>query len=852
MGGEEKRPSPRRWIVLAALLLAVVAFVLPPLVNISRYQHRIADAIGRSIGRPVHISSVKLRLLPLPGFEFSDFSVEEDPHFGSEPILHSASVVAYLRLLSLWRGRLEVSRIHFDDASLNLVRDSNGAWNLGSILVQAAHIPNAPTGQRYAGSAPRFPYIEAENARINFKQGNEKKPLSFLNSDLSISLAPGDDWELHFRAQPVRTDLDLDLADTGTLRIDGTLHRAALLGEMPLNLKVEWSGVPLGQLSLLTLGRDIGWRGGLEVEAQVSGTAEVAQINAGLKVAGLHRSEFSAARPMDVATSCQALFRKKSRSLEDISCTSPVGDGALLLTGSIQDGRTVPLANLTLGIHRVPAAAVLTGLQEVRSSLGAGVQATGTVNGDFHYISQSGRQPLISGEAALASLSLTPPDSGKPFLLAPVRVRCDAPEAGNSGPPALLLQPVRLAMGASVPVTVDGRFTAAGFDLHLSGTTSLARLQAFNKSFGLPGVHSTRPPAVGATSVALGGAGTAALDLELRGKWLLPVPDSDNPIASSTAEGSMVIRNAELTTSYLSQPLRIVSAQAILSPTQIAWTNASVAYGKLEAQGTLEYPTVCAGSTSCAGRFSLTTGALDLGALQSTLLGSSEGGELLRQILDRIDRHPVKWPDLSGTVQIGELSTGKLVIRDAIGAIDVSGNLIKIRSLSGHLANGTMHLAGVVDASGDQPDYRLDVQVTNAAPSVLAGIFEERWGSGVANFSTQLRMSGFDAHELARSATGTLHWNWTKGGLAAEAPLPVAAQPFVHFDQWSADAAIADSTITITHSLLARGKEAIPLSGTISFGREIDLKGGSAADAVAITGTLEHPEVKAVAEEVAN
>jgi hypothetical protein len=851
MGGEEKRPSPRRWIVLAALLLAVVAFVLPPLVNISRYQHRIADAIGRSIGRPVHISSVKLRLLPLPGFELSGFSVEEDPHFGSEPILHSASVVAYLRLLSLWRGRLEVSRIHFDDASLNLVRDPNGAWNLGSILVQAAHIPNAPTGQRYAGRAPRFPYIEAENARINFKQGTEKKPLSFLNSDLSISLAPGDDWEVHFRAQPVRTDLDLDLADTGTLRIDGTLHRAALLGQMPLNLKVEWNGVPLGQLSRLTLGRDIGWRGGLEVEAQVSGTAEVAQINAGLKVAGLHRSEFSPARPMDVATSCQALFRKKSRSLEGISCTSPVGDGALLLTGSIQDGRTVPQANLTLGIHRVPAAAVLTGLQEVRGNLGAGVQATGTLNGDFHYLSQSGRQPLISGEVALASLSLTPPDASKPFLLAPVRVRCDSPEAGNAGPPALLLQPVKLAMGATVPVTVDGRFTPAGFDLHLSGTTSLARLQAFNKSFGLLGVHST-PPSVGATSVALGGAGSAALDLDVRGKWLLPVPDSDNPIASSTAEGSMVIRNAELTTSYLSHPLRIVSAQGILSPTQIAWTNASISYGKLEAQGTLEYPTVCTGSTPCVGRFSLITPALDLGALQSTLLGSSEGGELLRQILDRIDRHPVKWPDLSGTVQIGELSTGKLVVRDAIGAIDVSGNLIKIRSLNGHLANGTIHLAGVVDDSGDQPDYRLDVQVTNAAPSALAGIFEERWGSGVANFSTQLRMSGFDAQELARSATGTLHWNWTKGGLAAETPLPVAAQPFVHFDQWSADAAIADSTITITHSLLARGKEAIPLSGTISFGREIDLKGGSAAEAVAITGTLEHPEVKSVTEEVEN
>jgi hypothetical protein len=67
-------------------------------------------------------------------------------------------------------------------------------------------------------------------------------------------------------------------------------------------------------------------------------------------------------------------------------------------------------------MNRVPASAVLAGLQEVRSGLGAGVQATGALNGNFHYTSQGGRQPLIAGEMALDSLSLTPPDGGKPFL----------------------------------------------------------------------------------------------------------------------------------------------------------------------------------------------------------------------------------------------------------------------------------------------------------------------------------------------------------------------------------------------------------------------------------------------------
>jgi hypothetical protein len=842
MAGEAQRTSPRRWILPAAIILPLVAFVLPPLVNISRYQHRIADNISRSIGRQVHISSVKLHLLPLPGFEFSDFSVQEDPQFGSEPILRSSSVTADLRLSSLWRGKLEVSRIHFDDASLNLVRDHDGLWNFASVLVQVAQLPNAPTGQRHAGSAPRFPYIEAENTRINFKIGNEKKPFSFLNSDLSVSLAAGDDWELHFRAQPVRTDLDLYLADTGVLRIDGTLHRAAMLGQMPVKLNVEWSGVPLGQLSRLTLGQDIGWRGGLNVQAVVGGTAELAQITTQLKVAGLHRAEFTPAHPLDVATTCRASFHKESKSLEEIACASPIGDGALRLTGSVQEVQTSPQAQLTLEIDHVPAAAALAALQEVRSGLGSGVQATGALDGHFQYNSQRGRQPAISGEMALDSLSLTPPDAAKPFVLAPVRVRCESPE---NGPPAFLLQPVRLAMGAPAPITVDGRFTPAEFDLHVSGGTSLARLQPFGKSFGWLGAHAP-------STVALGGAGTAAVDLNLRGKWLLPVPDTDHPVASVTAEGSIAVKNGELTTSYLSQPLKIQSAQAIVSPTQITWTNASVTYGPLEAQGTLEYPALCVSSTPCEGHFSVVFPALDLGALQSALLGSSQGGEFLRQLLDRIDRRSVQWPALSGTFKAGTLSLGKLVVHDAVGSLAISGNSIQIRSLNGRLANGTMHLAGAVDGAGDQPVYLVDVQVTNAQPSAFAGLFEEKWGSGVANFSTQLRMTGFDAQELRHSVTGTLHWDWARGGLAADDPLPIDAQPVVHFDQWTADAAIADSTIKITHSLLARGQEAIPLSGTISFDRELDMKGGSAAHGFTITGTLDHPEVKAAAEEAEN
>ena len=85
-------------------------------------------------------------------------------------------------------------------------------------------------------------------------------------------------------------------------------------------------------------------------------------------------------------------------------------------------------------------------------------------------------------------------------------------------------------------------------------------------------------------------------------------------------------------------------------------------------------------------------------------------------------------------------------------------------------------------------------------------------------------------------------------GLAArwrtENPLPAAAQPLLHFDDWSGDAAIEDSAIKIKQSLLARGREVIPLSGTISFDRKLALKSEPELSGFSITGTLEHPAVK--------
>ena len=101
----------------------------------------------------MRLSSVEVRLLPWPGFELSDLSVAEDPAYGAEPVLHANKVTASIRLLALWRGRLEIGKISVDEASLNLVRAAPGRWNLDSLFRTAAAQAGPAAGA--AGNAPR-------------------------------------------------------------------------------------------------------------------------------------------------------------------------------------------------------------------------------------------------------------------------------------------------------------------------------------------------------------------------------------------------------------------------------------------------------------------------------------------------------------------------------------------------------------------------------------------------------------------------------------------------------------------------------------------------------------------------
>jgi AsmA family len=481
------------YLSLAALVILLLV-LLPPLISVSRYQKRIATSISDSLGRPVHLDKVSLNLLPLPGFTIEKFVVDEDPAFGSEPIIRADSVRATLRISSLWRRRVEFSTISFTDPSVNLVHTAAGKWNLESILLHAAHVDAAPTAQKKAGPAPRFPYIEATGARLNLKLDHEKTPISLTDADFALWLPDPQQWHLRLQAHPARTDTDV--SDTGTIQLEGTLSRAASLDQVPISLRGEWRNVPLGAASRVLFGRDAGLRGEMTLSANAQGTVSNSALQTHLQLTGARRADFVPLQPLDVDLQCLGTATSDFHSFQDIHCSWPPAGSSdpptLAISGSLPDIRDPRTAAIEIETPGLPAATLIDWLHIASSRVPADIAAAGTLTGSLSYRSGPANAIPLQGEMRITNARLINPRAGATTSLVTgdVILQSMAPAAPDShhklhrvapptpSPSGFQLAPASLALGGKDPATLDGHFDAAGYTLHLTGMASTARLQA--------------------------------------------------------------------------------------------------------------------------------------------------------------------------------------------------------------------------------------------------------------------------------------------------------------------------------------------------------------------------------------
>jgi len=467
-------------LVLVLLLLAIT----PPLLNVGRYQRRIVQSMSESLGRPVHLDNVTLHLLPMPGFTLENFVVSEDPAFGNEPTIRANEVVATLRVSSLWQRRVEFSEVTFKEPSVNLVRSADGRWNLEGVLLHASHVDTAPTAQQKAGTTPRFPYIEATGGRINLKLGQQKMPFSLTDADFALWLPSPQLWRVRLEGKPTRTDSNI--GDPGTVRLEGSLQRAAKMQDVPVDLHASWYGAPLGEASKLVSGDDRGWRGTLHADLSLQGPLASATLKTKTTFVDLRRADFVPAHSLDESVSCTASADLPAVQLTNLACTMPIENAEPLSIAVPQLDLTAPQAAVaTLQAQKLPLEWVFGWMRLFSARIPAEPGVQGTVDADLIHPAQA---PLSDWNGTV-DLTMPVPARHPNGEVATAR--------GTTGPSTqefeatlsstgdlwnATLKPTPLRLGPGAELMLGGQASHTGYNFTLTGLASPTQLASIARA----------------------------------------------------------------------------------------------------------------------------------------------------------------------------------------------------------------------------------------------------------------------------------------------------------------------------------------------------------------------------------
>lgn len=822
-------------------MLLLAGLLVPPWISFSRYQGKIAQLISASLGRPVRISSVQLRLLPRPGFLLGDLTVAEEPAYGAEPVLHADSVTADIRLLSLWRGRLAIGQISVDDASLNLVRSSSGRWNIEELFRSAAQSHGAvlTTGRP-------LPYLEASESRINIKDGLEKLPYSLVNADIELWQDQPGQWHIRLSGQPARTDVSLDLADTGILQIEGSLRQASQLRKMPVHLEMEWRDAQLGQLSRLVIGSDPGWRGDLRGNLKLDGTAESAKVQMRLRANGVHRAEFAPAAPLDFDANCSFVYLHSARSVDKLACNSPLGDGQVHLTGSIH---TMESKHLQIQLQRIPVQAGLDLLRTLRSGIDNSLQAAGSVSGELTYSSviapgstaqsvvvqhpsaqQHARErkgkdlnkaslaPVLTGSLTADGFKLTGNSLEQPIEVKRMVLEADSTSPGR----VFLTASIALPAGGETPLNLGAKLSWNGYSLTMHGPAAFARLRQFAQ-------------VVGADQFAIidNVAGEPAiLDLDATGPWLPPEesssellsgPDGSNAsILEGALEnqrtdqllGTITLHNANWKTSQLASPVELAQAVVHFSPDGWLVSPLQFVYGPLKGSGNLEIKSRCDDTQACAPSLNIQFDTLNAATVQEALLGARKEGSVLGDLLARwtsVRANP--WPLLDLTVQANALALGPIQLQKARAELHVEHASADVTGLDAGLFGGQLHASGTI-TQGDKPKYSIEGTLDGASAAAICQFLGLHCAGGPFSAQGSVETSGFSGADLASAAKGTIHYEWRRGTVS-KSGTPQVPAALTRFTQWSGDADISQGSVVLGENEVMQGKELMSVAASI-------------------------------------
>lgn len=824
--------------VFAGIVLVLALFLARP--GAQRLRTRIVRSISLALGRPVDVGSVTLRLLPQPGFDLENFVVHEDPEFGAEPVLQSSEVVATVRVSSLLRGRLEIARLSLTEPSINLVRNSEGRWNLEKLVERASSTPVAPTAKTRREARPGFPYIEADHGRINFKFGQEKKPYSLTEANFALWQDSENTWGMRLRTQPMRTDFNL--SDTGLLTMAGSWQRSANLHETPVQFTLQWEGAQLGQATKLTLGQDKGWRGGVRLSAQLTGTPRNLTVETNGSIEDFRRFDISGDPALRLAAQCNGHYSSTDHVLSGLACRAPVGEGSITLNGSIAPMPGSRAYDLTMLVQNLPLQPIVEFARRVKKNVPTDIVAAGKMDASVtlrRSATATGAGPVWMGSGEVLALNVRSPLTNTRLALEKIPFSISSSSSDDRGmkpgaershgstiaprmDPRMDVGPFNLALGRTSSAAVRGQFSRSGYNFLVQGEAEVQRLLEVARTIGLP---APQPAA----------SGDARISLRVGGAWA--------GFAGASVSGTAQLHSVRARLRGLNEPVEISSASLELLPTITEVRKLTVSVAGNTWRGSLSVPRQCEKPQACPIRFDLHTDDFVTDEL-SGMVNELPGKEPWYRFLSSPTQTK---PYLASLHAVGSLTANRVVIHNLVAnrvstEVELEQGRLQLSNLRGDVLGGRHTGEWLVDFTVNPPTYQGNGTWEKVALGQIAEAMHDAWITGMANVEYRAGTAGWTKAELLSRADAAFQMEARDGSLlhltlAGESgPLRVN-----HF--------VGRLLLRAGRFEIDRGKLQTPggiyqLSGTASLGRVLDFKlARDGARGFNITGTVDQPRV---------
>ncbi len=691
-----KSSSRRLWrVALAGLLAFVVAGLIAPHLNAARFSGRIRQALESSLGRQVKFGQAHFTIFSGPGFSLEDVTIGEDPRYGVEPFAYVPTLEARLRIDRLLLGYIRFSSLRLVEPSLNLVKRTDGSWNIVALVERLSVPRRMPLNF--------FPAFEVADARIDFKLGTRKTTLYVLDSDLTIYPERSGKLYIQFSGSPARTDR----AGNGFGHLHGTANwyvnpASATANQLEADVALDPSN--LSELTTLFQGHDIGVHGTVSSHARIEGPPGALRIAGELQVEDVHRWDLLPSSGEDWHIRYRGnvdLIAHRLR-LETLP-SRPGEENAVALQMVVNSFSSRPAWSVLAQLNKAPVEDLLPFGRRMGLSLPQGLALNGTLEGFMGYSSDAGMAGRVAVRDATATLPDVPP------------LRASLVTASISGD--------RIHLDPAVLQTDHGTLQAGG-DYYTSVPRVVASLMA--EDFSIDALKSTVGAWFGTPSCLVmlnTGALTGTLDY---------MHDGSQPPSWS---GHFQFTDASLNPPGLAIPLEHSQGRVAFDDTTFDLDRFATTLGQQAVYGRYHYSALA----KRPERIHLEMPSADLAQMERALDPTLKAQGLLARL--RLSRRAIPtW--LAGRNLDGDLTVAHFFIDETdLGPLSArfvwQGTNLQFTSAQLNLPEGLIRARGTVNIASYSPRWRFSAKATGFP-----------WRGGLLNAEGSFESSGTGAESL--------------------------------------------------------------------------------------------------------